>query len=139
MCNGVKDAVWISKSGYGWKLFKPLEEGKYGALCGEPSYFNINFREVVVGLWLKELGFCFFLSKEVAETWADYWEREGFKKPRVLKIQYWGGKGRRMEERFIGWRGGVEIALCNSFRIVDKKERAALSGQCQHIWGCERR
>jgi hypothetical protein len=118
MCNRIFESEPIKKSGYGWKLFKDYE-GDLGSLCGcRADYTNMSKKGVVIGEWEDGSAFCFFLDEGLANLWAKYWKSEGFPKPKVKRIQYWGGKGRRQESCFISRRGAVEIAFCKSFRVV---------------------
>lgn len=135
MCNiAHQDGKPIPKKGEGWKMFtNNKHDGQIlRSLMNDKRYY-FNSRKWVTwedrkytGSYFSpkvlpsdELGFCFFLDKDSAESALAQWNAavpsDNYKTV-LVKIVYDKGIGKHIEEKFIAGNK-FEIALCKKFKI----------------------
>lgn len=132
MCNCLPVRYFtIPKEGTGYKIFCRMEDGRHNSLYyGQDRYDRIDKSG-----WIKwktedeNYGFCFFLSEEEAESFANYvrvkrknLHEEAIYDIVVRKIEYSDGLGEFRDFREAAIRFDVPIALCRAFRILKKDE-----------------
>ena len=127
MCNELhSDHEKISEEGQGFKIFERNNTALF--------YFNNSHRQSYESSedgWIawngryessKDMGFCIFLSREVAEECFRIIQQEGtsmnneYQNCYILPIEYKEGLGKHIETRITP--GDYEIAIVKQFRII---------------------
>jgi len=118
----------ISKTGYGWKIFKKMDSGRYNSLFGGKRYIRDDKSGFVT--WREGRGgFFFFLNKKDAERLLEQRNKPtAFDKliPEnknivevIKKISYEEGMGSFDLVTMSFWREEpYHVALCKKFKIM---------------------
>ena len=121
MCNEIKNAKPMRKTGLGWKIFSSRNGVEMLTLVWEQHYYNSVYQQLP---YQNPSGFCFFPTKKEALLAFKLWPKgvrgsaqvRGGISHHLKRIRYHDGM-RRKEDHFTGSRSW-DIGLCQSFEIL---------------------